>query len=158
MSGCVSLIGGRIEELNILKLIERGDFSGISGLRFQEEINKNPTQYRHLLEKIMPYTLHHDGYVRESAAFALGLLGDIRAEDSLITLLENESLTKGSWKGDNDWEAREEAARALAKIGSKKSLKSFEHLIITLENDVFVGKLKTCMTILQERLGPNELE
>ena len=78
--------------------------------------------------------LHHDGYVRESAAYALGLFGDDRGEDALIALLDNDGFTDGSWKGDNDWEARVEAAHALAKIGGEKSINEYKNIIKNNEN------------------------
>ena len=137
----------------ILELIERGDFAGRSAFRLRDKIDEDPGKFHHLVEKVLPFTLHHDGYVRESAAVALGLFGDDRAEDALIALLENESFTEGSWNGDNDWEARVEAAQTLAKLGGNKSIIAFEQLIKNHEHDVFVKELKNCMTAVQKRLS-----
>jgi HEAT repeat protein len=132
----------------ILQCVENGDF--LSESLLHDEISDAPAEFYNYVEKIESFTQHHDGCVRESAAFALGLIGDARAIDSLIKLLEDESLTDESFK-DGSWEARVESAHALAKIGGQKARNAISNLIESHDNSVFVEELIRAMYTLREQ-------
>ena len=133
----------------IIQCVENGDLSGVRLLH--DEISEAPVGFYNYVEIIESFTQDHDGYVRESAAFALGLIGDARAIDSLIKLLEDESLTDESFK-DGSWEARVEAAHALAKIGGQKARNAISSLIESHDKSAFVEELIKAMCTLQEQV------
>ena len=68
---CMGKAGSRI-----LQCVENGDF--LSESLLHDEISDAPAEFYNYVEKIESFTQHHDGCVRESAAFALGLIGDAR--------------------------------------------------------------------------------
>jgi len=78
--------------------------------------------------------------VRRNAADAIGVIGDMKALDSLVAALK-----------DDDRFVRQEAAKALAKIGGARALESLTQALIEEKNEFVKESMKKAVDKLQPK-------
>ena len=121
-------------------LLRGGEFFSLSPQQLIDEVEKSPQDYYDFVNELCELTRHVDNYIKEKAAFALGIIGNPKAIECLIDLLNNEHITDIGFK-DGSYEARVEAGFALAKIGGEPASEALESLIRSHENKGFVDHL-----------------
>lgn len=120
-------------------LLREGEFFSLSPQQIIDEVEKSPQDYYGFVNDLCELTRHVDNYIKEKAAFALGLIGNPEAIECLIDLLNNENITV--MIKDGSYEARVEAGFALAKIGGEPASEALKSLIRSHENKGFVDHL-----------------
>ena len=101
-------------------------------------MEKSPEDYYGFVNE-RELTRHVDNHIKEKAAFALETIGNPKAIECLIDLLNNESITE--MIKDGSYEARVEAGFALAKIGGEPASEALKSVIRSQGNEAFVDHL-----------------
>ncbi|MFC1993066.1 HEAT repeat domain-containing protein [Chloroflexota bacterium] len=78
---------------------------------------------------------NRDSNVRRSAAETIGIMGDEKAVDSLITVL----------KDDNRF-VRQEAVKALGKIGGARALESLTQALVEEKNELVKDSIEKALS------------
>jgi HEAT repeat protein len=129
-------------------LLREGEFFSLSPQQLIDEVEKSPQDYDGFVNELCELTKHVDNYIKEKAAFALGVIGNPMAINCLIDLLNNEDITE--MIKDGSYEARVEAGFALAKIGGEPASEALKSLIRSHENKAFVGHLTRALRSMDD--------
>lgn len=129
-------------------LLREGEFFSLSPQQLIDEVEKSPQDYYGFVNELCELTRHVDNYIKEKAAFALGVIGNPNAIECLIDLLNNENITE--MIKDGSYEARVEAGFALAKIGGEPASEALESLIRSHENEAFVDHLIRALSSMDD--------
>lgn len=130
-------------------LLKELEFFSLGHKQLIDEMEKSPQDYYGFVDELCELTKHVDNYIKEKAAFALGVIGNPRAIECLIDLLNNEYITDTGFK-DGSYEARVEAGLALAKIGGVPASAALESLIRSHENKAFVDHLIRALSSMDD--------